>query len=68
MERLRLSNKAKDAIRRLVDSKNSERVGDIAAIDPRSGEIVFYGKTVVEASNEGRRIKNDPKAIFFLLE
>ncbi len=35
-------------------------------MDPRSGET-FYGKNEVEAAKEGRRAKNDPKAVFFFV-
>jgi len=66
MERLKLSPKAKEVTARLVDSKDSESVGHIAAVDPQTGEI-FYGKTVAEAAKEGRKNKNDPKAVFFFV-
>lgn len=36
-------------------------------MDPQTGEV-FYGKSVVEAAKEGRRMKNDPKAVFFFVK
>jgi len=66
MERLKLSPKAKEVTARLVSSKDSERAGYIAAVDPQTGEI-SYGKTVAEAAKEGRKSKNDPKAVFFFV-
>jgi len=66
MERLKLSPKAKEVTARLVGSKDSERAGYIAAVDPQTGEI-FYGKTVAEAAKEGRKRKNEPKAVFFFV-
>lgn len=66
MERLKLSNQAKEIVNRLIGSKDSEKVGYIAAVDPQTGEV-YYGKNVVEASKEGRRIKNNPKAVFFFV-
>jgi hypothetical protein len=66
MERLKLSSQAREIIDRLVDSKDSERVGYIAAVDPQTGEV-FYGKTVAEAAKEGRKRQNDSKAIFFFV-
>jgi hypothetical protein len=66
MGRLKLSPKAQEVTARLVDPKNSERAGYIAAVDPQTGEI-FYGKTVAEAAKEGRKRKNDPKAVFFFV-
>ncbi|MEW6102591.1 MAG: hypothetical protein AB1630_02035 [bacterium] len=68
MERLKLSNKAKESIKRLVNSKDSEKMGYIAAIEPQTGEVISYGKSVAEASKEGRRMKNDPKAVFFFVK
>ncbi|MFQ6091355.1 MAG: hypothetical protein ACE5OR_01535 [bacterium] len=67
MERLKLSGQAKETVKRLIGSKDSERVGHIAAVDPQTGEV-FYGKNVVEAAKEGRRGKNDPKAVFFFVK
>ena len=67
MERLKLSSKAEGVVNRLTGSKDSEKAGDIAAVDPQTGEI-FYGKTVAAAAKEGRRIKKDPKAIFFFVK
>lgn len=66
MERIKLSPKAQEVTARLVSSKNSERTGYIAAVDPETGEI-FYGRTVAEAAKEGRKRKNDPKAVFFFV-
>jgi predicted aspartyl protease len=66
MERLELSPKAKEVTSRLVASKDSEQTGYIAAVDPRTGDV-FYGKTIAEATKEGRKKKNDPKAIFFFV-
>lgn len=66
MKRLKLSGQAKGIVKRLIDSKDSEKVGYIAAVDPQTGEV-FYSKSVVEAAKEGRRVKNDPKATFFFV-
>ena len=66
MERLKLSLQAREVIDKLVDSKDSEKIGYIAAVDPQTGEV-FYGKTIAEAAKEGRKRKNDPKAIFFFV-
>ena len=66
MERLKLSPKAQEVTARLVSSKNSERIGYIAAVDPETGEV-FYGRTVAEAAKEGRKRKSDPKAVFFFV-
>jgi predicted aspartyl protease len=67
MKRLKLSVKAKEIVKRLVDSKESEKAGYIAAVDPQTGEI-FYGQSVAEAAKEGRKMKNDPKAVFFFVK
>lgn len=66
MDKLRLSKQAEEIVRKLVDSKDSEKTGYIAAIDPETGEA-FYGKTIAEAAKEGRRAKNNPKAVFFFV-
>ena len=66
MERLKLSPRAREVTAKLVSSKDSERAGYIAAVDPQTGEI-FYGKTVAEAAKEGRKRKNDLKAVFFFV-
>ena len=66
MEKLKLSSKAEEVVKRLVDFKDSDKVGYIAAVDPQTGET-FYGKNEVEAAKEGRRAKNDPKAVFFFV-
>ena len=66
MERLKLSAKAQEIVKRLIDSKDPEKVGNIAAVDPQTGEV-FYGKSVAEATAEGRKMKNDPKAVFFFV-
>lgn len=66
MEKLKLSLKAKEVTNRLVGSKDSEKVGYIAAVDPQTGEA-FYGKTVAEAAKEGRKRKKDSKAVFFFV-
>ena len=66
MEKLKLSPVAEGVVRRLINSKDSDKVGCIAAVDPQTGEI-FYGKNEVEAAKEGRRAKNDPKAVFFFV-
>ncbi len=39
MERLKLSPKAKEVTARLVGSKDSEKAGYIAAVDPQTGEV-----------------------------
>ena len=67
MGKLKLSGQAKKIVKKLIDSINSEKVGYIAAIDPQTGEI-FYGKNVIEAAKEGRRIKNNHKAVFFFVK
>jgi hypothetical protein len=66
MDRMKLSNQAKRVAASLIDSKNSEKTGYIAAIEPDTGEV-FYGKSVAEAAKEGRRVKNNPKAVFFFV-
>jgi hypothetical protein len=66
MDRLKLSSKAKEITSRLIGSKDSEKTGYIAAVDPQTGEV-FYGKTVVEAAKEGRKSKKNPKAVFFFV-
>jgi len=66
MDRLKLSNQAKQIADSLIDLKDSEKTGYIAAIEPNTGEV-FYGNTVVEAAKEGRRGKNNPKAVFFFV-
>jgi len=66
MDRLKLSNQEKKVVESLIDSKNSDKAGHIAAIEPETGEI-FYGESVVEAAKEGRRVKNNPKAVFFFV-
>jgi len=63
---LKLSSQAEKIIKKLTSDMGSEKVGYIAAVDPQTGEV-FYGKTVVEAAKEGRRTKNNPKAIFFFV-
>ena len=65
--RLKLSPQAKAVTDLLVRSEYSEKAGDIAAVDPQTGEI-FYGKTVAEAAKEGRKLKSDPKAVFFFVK
>ncbi len=50
--RLKFSSKAKAVTDRLARSKDSEKAGSIAAVDPQTGEIC-YGKTVAEAAKEG---------------
>jgi len=66
MDRLKLSLKAKEVSGRLTKSKDPEKIGYIAAVDPLTGEV-FYGKTIAEAAREGRRSKKDSKAIFFFV-
>lgn len=66
MKRLKLSQKAKEVSTRLVNSKDSEKAGYIAAVDPQTGEV-SYGKTIAEAAKEGRKRKKDAKAIFFFV-
>lgn len=66
MERLKLSPKAKEITSKLIHSSDSEKVGYVAAVDPQTGEV-FYGKTVAEASKEGRKTKKDSKAVFFFV-
>jgi hypothetical protein len=53
MNKLRLSKQAEEIVGKLIDSKDSEKVGYIAAIHPETGEV-FYGSTVAEAANERR--------------
>jgi hypothetical protein len=65
MSRLKLSQQAKDIVRELVQCKDSNRKGYIAIVDPDTGEV-YYGKNVREAAKEGRRAKNNPKAVFSL--
>ncbi|OIP31595.1 MAG: hypothetical protein COW04_08480 [Deltaproteobacteria bacterium CG12_big_fil_rev_8_21_14_0_65_43_10] len=67
MEKLKLSPKAEGIVRSLINSKDSDKVGYIVALDPLTGET-FYGKNEVEASKEGRRAKNDPRAVFFFVK
>jgi len=66
MKRLKLSTKARETVRKLIGSKEPEKVGSIAAVDPETGEI-FYGRSVVESAKKGRRMKNDPDAVFFFV-
>ncbi|MCK4614940.1 MAG: hypothetical protein KAU14_09065 [Thermoplasmata archaeon] len=66
MGKLKLSSKAEEAVKRLINFKGSDKVGYIAAVDPQTGET-FYGKTVVEAAKKGREAKNRPKAVFFFV-
>lgn len=66
MNKLILSTQAKKIVKKLVNSRDSEKAGYIAAVDPQSGEV-YYGKTVIEAAKEGRKMKNDPKAVFFFV-
>ena len=66
MRKLKLTGQASEIVRNLINSKDSEKVGYIAAVDPQTGEI-FYGKNIVEAAKEGRKIKNDNKAVFFFV-
>lgn len=66
MEKLKLSPKAEEVVSRLINFKDSDKVGYIAAVDPQTGET-FYGKNEVEATKKGRKAKNDPKAVFFFV-
>ena len=66
MEMLKLSSKAEEVVKRLINFKDSDKVGYSAAVDPWSGET-FYGKNEGEAAKEGRKAKNDPKAVFFFV-
>lgn len=66
MDRLKLSNQAKSMAESLIDSKNSEKTGYIAAIEPDIGEV-FYGRSGVAAAKEGRRMKNNPNAVFYFV-
>lgn len=66
MRKLKLTGQASEIVRNLINSKDSEKVGYIAAVDPQTGEM-FYGKNIVEAAKEGRKIKNDNKAVFFFV-
>jgi hypothetical protein len=66
VDRLKLSNQAKRVVESLIESKDSDKAGHIAAVEPDTGEI-FYGQSVVEAAKEGRRLKKDPKAVFFFV-
>jgi len=58
---------AQAIVKKLINSKDSDKLGSIAAVDPKTGEV-YYGKSVVEASDEGRKAKKDPKAIFFFVK
>ncbi|PKP57837.1 MAG: hypothetical protein CVT88_03030 [Candidatus Altiarchaeales archaeon HGW-Altiarchaeales-1] len=66
MKRLKLSTKAEETVKKLIDARESENLGFIAAIDPETGET-FYGRSVVESAKKGRMIKNDPRAAFFFV-
>jgi hypothetical protein len=66
MERLKLSGKAEEIVKSLIDLKDSERAGSIAAVDPETGET-YYGETEVQAAKKGRNAKNNPKAVFFFV-
>ena len=66
MRKLKLTGQASEIVRNLINSKDSEKVGNIAAVDPQTGEI-FYGKNIAQAAKEGRKIKNDNKAVFFFV-
>jgi predicted aspartyl protease len=62
--KLELSDKAKEVAEKLKQATDSPEKGKIAVIDPDSGEY-FIGKSIIEAVKEGRKKKNDPKAIFY---
>jgi hypothetical protein len=66
MGKLKLTSKAEKVVKRLINVRSSGKVGFIAAVDPQTGET-FYGKTVVEAAKNGRKAKNNPKAVFFFV-
>jgi len=66
MQQLKISPKAKKIIDRLIKTKKSKMVGYIAAIDPQTGDH-FFGKTITEAAKNGRRVKKNPKAVFFFV-
>ncbi len=66
MKRLKLSTKARNIVKKLIGFRESEKAGSIAAVDPKTGET-FYGKSVVESAKKGRRMKNDPRAVFFFV-
>lgn len=66
MEKLKLSLKAENVVKKLSKYKNSDKKGFIAAVDPKTGET-YYGKSVVEAAKIGRITKNQPKAVFYFV-
>ena len=66
MKRLKLSAKAEETVKKLIGFRESEKAGSIAAVDPKTGET-FYGKSVVESAKKGRKMKNDPRAVFFFV-
>lgn len=65
-EKLILSNRAKQVVKRLASVKDQKKIGCIAAVDPQTGEV-FYGKTMAEASEIGRKKKDDSSTVFFFV-
>jgi hypothetical protein len=64
--KIRTFAEGKRGYKPIVGARDSEHIGHIAAVDPRTGEV-FYGRTIAEATKEGRKKKNDPKAVFFFV-
>lgn len=66
MKKLNLTEKAKKSVKKLTSSKDKSQIGCIAAVNPLTGDF-FYGKSVKEAAKKGRKIQEDPKAVFFFV-
>lgn len=67
MNELNLSPKAESVVKTLISCKDPDQMGQIAAVDPQTGEV-FYGKTIPEVVKIGREAKKDPKSIFFFVK
>ena len=65
MERLKLSPKAQEVTARLVGSKNSERAGYIAAVDPETGEIFLRQNGGRSCQGRTERKKRSEGGILF---
>jgi len=66
MEKLNLTEKAKQSVKKLTSSKDKSQIGCIAAINPMTGDF-FYGKSIKDAAKTGRKLQKDPSAVFFFV-
>lgn len=66
MEKLNLTEKAKQSVKKLTSSKDENQIGCIAAVNPMTGDFL-YGKSIKEAAKNGRKIQKDPRAVFFFV-